>query len=326
MREYGKIHSSFWTSQDIREAGEDGRTLAAYLLTSPHSNMLGCFRVPLAYVSDDLKWPLERVLEGFEKLSKRVWLTFDKGSEWVVIHKFLKWNQPENPNVVRAAEKLFAQIPSSSNVKPILAWAIAEFESRFSVDKLVEFKPFANPFDTSPKAYRKPEPEPLPEPEPEPEPEEEPYQPQAESLGQTPPPDDPPNGSSSISRAVEIAVYLRQRGIVGANSVNPNISAWSDDARVTNEILDAAISKAHSSLEQGKAPGVNYLATIIPDLLAPKPARPAVKADDWHRSEAGIKRKAKELGITSRSGESWDQLKGRVWDEIRSRERQGAAA
>lgn len=174
MREYGKIHSSFWTSQDIREAGEDGRTLAAYLLTSPHSNMLGCFRVPLAYVSDDLKWPLERVLEGFEKLSQRVWLTFDKGSEWVVIHKFLKWNQPENPNVVRASEKLFAQIPSSSNVKAILAWCIAEFESRFSVDKLAEFKPFANPFDTSRKAYRKPEPEPEPEPLPEPEPEPEP--------------------------------------------------------------------------------------------------------------------------------------------------------
>lgn len=150
--------------------GEDGRTLAAYLLTSPHSNMLGCFRVPLAYVCDDLKWPLERVLEGFEKLTQRVWVTFDKGSEWVVIHKFLKWNQPENPNVVRAAEKLFAQIPGSSGVKSILAWAIAEFEPRFSVDKLAEFKPFPNPFDTSPKAYRKPEPEPEPEPEPQPEP------------------------------------------------------------------------------------------------------------------------------------------------------------
>lgn len=166
MREYGKIHSSFWTSQDIRGAGEDGRTLAAYLLTSPHSNMLGCFRVPLAYVSDDLKWPSERVLEGFEKLSQRVWLTFDKGSEWVVIHKFLKWNQPENPNVVRAAEKTFAQIPGSSRVKSILAWCIAEFEPRFSVDKLAEFKPFPNPFDTSRKGYRKPEPEPEPEPEP----------------------------------------------------------------------------------------------------------------------------------------------------------------
>jgi hypothetical protein len=171
MREYGKIHSSFWTSKDIRDMGEDGRTLAAYLLTSPHSNMLGCFRVPVAYIAEDLGWGSERVKEGFSILFEKGFATFDEGSNWVVIHKFLKWNQPENPNVVRAAEKLFAQIPGSSGVKSILAWAIAEFEPRFSVDKLSEIKPFANPFDRSPKAYPKPEPEPEPEPEREPEPE-----------------------------------------------------------------------------------------------------------------------------------------------------------
>lgn len=176
MREYGKIHSSFWTSGDIRSMSEDGRTLAAYLLTSPHSNMLGCFRVPMAYVADDLKWGLERVKEGFREVFENGFATFNESSNWVVIHKFLKWNQPENPNVVKAAEKLFAQIPSSSGVKSILAWAIAEFEPRFSVDNLKDCKPFVNPFDTTLEAYRKPEPEPEPEPEREPEPEPEPNQ------------------------------------------------------------------------------------------------------------------------------------------------------
>ncbi|CAN7642989.1 hypothetical protein [Paraburkholderia terricola] len=170
MREYGKIHSSFWTSRDIRAMTEDGRTLAAYLLTSPHSNMLGCFRIPPAYVSEDLQWDMERVRKGFAELFTKGWATLSEGSNWVVIHKFLKWNQPENPNVVKAAEKLFMQIPDDCGVKSCLAWAIAEFESRFGADKLAPFKPFANPFDTSPKAYRKPEPEPEPEPEPQPEP------------------------------------------------------------------------------------------------------------------------------------------------------------
>lgn len=153
---------------------EDGRTLAAYLLTSPHSNMLGCFRVPMAYVADDLKWGMERVIEGFREVFEKGFATFNEASNWVVIHKFLKWNQPENPNVVKAAEKLFAQIPSSSGVKSILAWAVAEFEPRFSVDNLKDCKPFVNPFDTVPKAYRKPEPEPEPQPEPEREPEPKP--------------------------------------------------------------------------------------------------------------------------------------------------------
>jgi hypothetical protein len=170
VREYGKIHSSFWTSRDIRSMTEDGRTLAAYLLTSPHSNMLGCFRIPPAYVSEDLGWDMERVRKGFAELFAKGWATLSEGSNWIVIHKFLKWNQPENPNVVKAAEKLFDQIPDECGAKPYLAWSIAEFEPRFSPEKLARFKPFSNPFDISRKAYRKPEPEPEPNQEPEPEP------------------------------------------------------------------------------------------------------------------------------------------------------------
>lgn len=178
-REYGKIHSSFWTSNDIRSMTEDGRTLAAYLLTGPHSNMLGCFRIPVAYVADDLNWASERVKEGFAELYRKGWATLSEGSNWVVIHKFLKWNQPENPNVVKAAEKLFDQIPDDCAAKPLLAWAIAEFEPRFNAEKLARFKPFPNPFATLPKGYRKPE----PEPEPEPEPKDPPIPPKGDLLG-----------------------------------------------------------------------------------------------------------------------------------------------
>ena len=134
--------------------------------------------------------------------------------------------------------------------------------------------------------------------------------------------EDGPSAASPVSRSIEIAVYLRQRGIAGANSANPNISAWGDDARVTNEILDAALSVA-AVRKPGETVGPNYLATIIPDLLAPK-ARP--KPDDWHRSEGGITRKAKELGIPARAGESYAMLKDRVFSELRRREQPGAAA
>ncbi|CAB3644211.1 DUF1376 domain-containing protein [Trinickia soli] len=134
--------------------------------------------------------------------------------------------------------------------------------------------------------------------------------------------------SSPVSRSVEIAVYLRQRGVVGANSMNPNIATWGDDARVTNEILDAAISKARASLTEGAQLGPNYLAPVVADLLNPKPAKPVVKRfDDWDRTQEGIKRKARELGFgDGRQRESWDELKARCWDEIKRREAQGAAA
>lgn len=158
MREYGKIHSSFWTSQTIRSMTEDGRTLAAYLLTGPHSNMLGCFRIPDGYVSEDLVWESERVIKGFVELFDKGFATRSEGSKWVVIHKFLKWNQPENPNVVKAAEKLFDQIPAECGVKPLLAAGIREYETRFSLSKL---KGFETVSEGLPKGIP-------PEPEPEP--------------------------------------------------------------------------------------------------------------------------------------------------------------
>lgn len=130
--------------------------------------------------------------------------------------------------------------------------------------------------------------------------------------------------ASPVSRAIEIAVYLRQRGIVGANSSNPNISAWGDDVRVTNEILDAALSMVASrNLERPVGP--NYLATIIPDLLNPKPAQPQKQRDDWNRSPKGIERKASELGIYARPGETHDALRERCDSEMRRRA-QGVAA
>lgn len=140
-------------------------------------------------------------------------------------------------------------------------------------------------------------------------------------------PEEKNDGSAPVSRAIEIAVYLRQRGVTGANSFNPNIAGWADDVRVTNEILDAALSKARLSLK-GKPLGPNYLATIIPDLLNPQPAQ-TVKRDEngWKRSPKGVESKASELGVYPRPGESHDALRERCEAELRRRAQpQGAAA
>ncbi|OXJ16316.1 hypothetical protein CFB45_07045 [Burkholderia sp. HI2500] len=106
--------------------------------------------------------------------------------------------------------------------------------------------------------------------------------------------------------------------MAGANSVNPNIAAWGDDVRVTNEILDAAISKARVSLK-GKPLGPNYLATIIPDLLNPAPAQPKREDNAWKRTPAGIERKASELGILCPPGRDHGWLLEKCEAELRNR-------
>ncbi|WP_257829759.1 hypothetical protein [Burkholderia glumae] len=253
---------------------DDGRILAAYLLTTNHANMLGCFYMPAGYVAEDLKWSIERVREGFAELFQKGFATFSEGSNWVVIHTFLKWNQLENPNVVKAAVKLFDQIPDDCGLKPLLARFIGKYEKRFPAAKL-------NPIETVLEPYRTQDQKQDQEPEPKPELEEE--QQQASAVVVLPPGD----GYSSpvAKRATAIAVFLRQRGVPGANSANPNIQGWADDARVSDELLDAALSKARSSLGS-KPAGVNYLAPIIADLLNPIAPPRMQRAPTWTEQNA----------------------------------------
>ena len=46
---------------------------------------------------------------------------------------------------------------------------------------------------------------------------------------------------------------------------------------------------------------------------------PKAKEPEWWSSEQGIMRKAQEMGITPRPGESWFEVKGRINDTIRQK-------
>lgn len=127
MREYGLIHSCFWTSDDILALSDDGKMLALYLIAGPHTTMLGCFRLPYGYVVEDLHWTEVRVTQGFAELFRNGFATVDKQLHWLVIHQFIKWNPIENPNQGKQAARLFDQIPDKTCVKPILARHLAEW-------------------------------------------------------------------------------------------------------------------------------------------------------------------------------------------------------
>lgn len=128
--------------------------LALYLLTSPHANLIGCYRLPDAYVAEDMQWPPERVSEGFAELQQKGFVSRDEGTKWVFIHKYLMWNGFENGNVAIAAQKAFDQVPAIP-LKAALAGALLDFGKHLKED-------FANHLKTLPKPFANPEPEPDP--------------------------------------------------------------------------------------------------------------------------------------------------------------------
>ena len=152
MRDYGKVYTAFWTNENIRAMSDDGRMLALYLITCNHGNMLGCFRLPNAYAADDLNWSIERVSKGFSELLENGFAYRCETTFWVFIQHHLKWNRFENPNVGKAAAKLFDALPMPMPVKTLLVKALKEFSPKFPAEKITEFEKkiesFRNHFET----------------------------------------------------------------------------------------------------------------------------------------------------------------------------------
>ena len=118
MRDYGKVYSTFWTSQTTGRLSDTGRVLALYLLSCNHSTSAGVFRLPDGYVCEDLGWPSERVSEGFAELFRNGFANRCGTTQWVWIRKHFEFNAPENPNQRKAARKIALSVPDECCWRP----------------------------------------------------------------------------------------------------------------------------------------------------------------------------------------------------------------
>src|SRR5260370_37234774 len=92
VRNYGRISTRFWMSPDVCKLSRDAKLLAAYLLTGPHTNMIGCFRLPLAYVANDLDFSSEFAKVAIAELEGVNFCKYDSAYSWILLPKFLKFN------------------------------------------------------------------------------------------------------------------------------------------------------------------------------------------------------------------------------------------
>jgi hypothetical protein len=146
MRDYGKVYSTFWSSETTSTMSTDGKLLALYLMTCSHATIAGVFRLPDGYVAEDLNWTSDRVAKGLVEL-------FDKGladrcatTKWVWVRRHLEWNKPENPNQRKSAAKIALSVPDSCAWKQAFMRDCAEVLA-------IELPKSGNPSATLPKPF-----------------------------------------------------------------------------------------------------------------------------------------------------------------------------
>lgn len=131
MRDFAKVGTGFWTSTAMQQLSDDGKLLALYLITCPHSNSAGTYRLPDGYVLADLGWTTQRIAKGFDELSQKGFASRCGTTFWVVIHKHFQHNQIENPNQAKHVLKLLEQVPLSCTLIDLIRNGIEENEEAF---------------------------------------------------------------------------------------------------------------------------------------------------------------------------------------------------
>lgn len=146
MRTYGSIQTCFWENPSTENLSDQAKLLATYLLTGPHTNMIGCFRLPLGYITIDLNWDLLKVVKAKKELAETHFITYDETFELIIIHDFLKWNRVQNPKQGSSAQKLFNAVPTQSTILPLLVQALLTYSSHFKCDFLKHLKELATSY------------------------------------------------------------------------------------------------------------------------------------------------------------------------------------
>ena len=115
MKVHKTLPQNFWINTNKTFFSEETLVLV-YLIDSPHTNRLGCFRLPLRFIKSDLNYKEGTLTEVFQELIDNNYLIWDDINEWGYLTHFLEWFPIQTYYQARNLEKDFDVIPKNSYI------------------------------------------------------------------------------------------------------------------------------------------------------------------------------------------------------------------
>lgn len=101
MARYRKIDPRIWNDEKFASLSHEGQRAFLFILTHPSMTSLGAFRATKEGIEAELGIDTKGFAQPFQELLSKGLIKYDESCFLVFAPNFLKYNQPENPNVVK---------------------------------------------------------------------------------------------------------------------------------------------------------------------------------------------------------------------------------
>lgn len=93
---YNRVSKNSW--EKCHRLSFEAKSIYHYVLTSPHRNAAGFFRLPLSYISEDTGACTETILRALNELEENSWIMYSEDAGTVLILNNAQHDPPSNPN------------------------------------------------------------------------------------------------------------------------------------------------------------------------------------------------------------------------------------
>lgn len=108
---YAKIYSQLWATPDFLCLSTEAKLGYMYLCSCEHCNLIGYFRLPLAYISADMGIKVDAAVRVVKELEAAGFVRYNPDTSRILIRSYLKWNGSSSQKNQQGMADLFDQLP-----------------------------------------------------------------------------------------------------------------------------------------------------------------------------------------------------------------------
>lgn len=102
MSRYRKVDPRIWNDAKFRGLSDNAKLVFFYLLTHPHMTAVGAMRANIPGMAADIGWEDKDFRKAFQECLQQGMAEHDETACFVSLPKFIRYNRPENPNVLKS--------------------------------------------------------------------------------------------------------------------------------------------------------------------------------------------------------------------------------